>query len=44
MTRLVIKNGHKKEACYKEIGLFSENIDPILSPTVNTIRRAYVIC
>lgn len=40
MTRLVIKNGHKKVASYEEIRLFSENIDPILGPAVNTIRRA----
>ena len=27
MTRHVLKNGHQKDTCYDEIGIFSSNVD-----------------
>lgn len=39
---IVVKNGHYKDTFYKEIGLYSENIDTILGLIINTIERVYV--
>ena len=39
----VVKNGHLKDVCCHEIGLYAQNIDTILDSIMNTIGRAYVI-
>jgi hypothetical protein len=43
MARFVVKNGHKKDTCFDEVGLCAQNIDTILDSIVNTIGRVYVI-
>ena len=37
MARLVVKNGHQKDTCYKEIGLCAQNKDTVLGSVVNRI-------
>jgi hypothetical protein len=39
---IVVKNGQDKDTFYKEIGLYSENIDTILGIIINTIESVYV--
>lgn len=39
VARLVVKNGHEKDMCTNEIGLFAQNKDAILVSIVNTMGR-----
>ena len=43
MPRHVVKNGHKKDTCYDEIGLYAQYINTIVKLIVNKIgRRGFV--
>ena len=43
VTMLVIKNGHQKDTCRNEIGLYVQNVDTILGWIVTTFGRVLEI-
>lgn len=42
MERLVVKNGHEKDACYDKIGLCVHTLDIIIASIYNVVGMAYL--
>ena len=42
MEKSIIMNGHQKDTCDNEIGVWAQKVDTILGSIVNAIGRAYV--
>jgi hypothetical protein len=43
MSRLLVKNGHKKDTCFNEGSLCDPNIGTILGSIISTLGKVYVI-
>jgi hypothetical protein len=43
MTKLAVKDEHRKYMCHDEIELFVQSIDIVLASRVSIIGKAYVV-